>query len=86
MLHDRLQDEHYLLKNGETLEAIVNHLIPDFENEYKRRVNVMSRCGHRVYIAGLRGDEQMDRTGAAAKRFETNNLLMTKLELSSRSS
>ncbi|TGO22612.1 hypothetical protein BPAE_0161g00170 [Botrytis paeoniae] len=33
MLLNRLQDEDYLLKNGETLEAIVNRLIPDFENE-----------------------------------------------------
>ncbi|PQE30977.1 hypothetical protein CJF32_00007970 [Rutstroemia sp. NJR-2017a WRK4] len=78
MLHDRLQDEHYLLKNGETLDSIVNRLIPDFENEYKRRVNVMKRCGHRVYIAGLRSDEQMDRTGPAAKRFDINNLLMNR--------
>ncbi|PQE05216.1 Hsp70 family protein [Rutstroemia sp. NJR-2017a BBW] len=78
MLHNRLQDEHYLLKNGETLDSIVNRLIPDFENEYKRRVNVVKPCGHRVYIAGLRSDEQMDRTGPAAKRFETNNLLMNR--------
>ncbi|EDN99546.1 hypothetical protein SS1G_02400 [Sclerotinia sclerotiorum 1980 UF-70] len=48
MLLNRLQDEDYLLKNGETLEAIVNRLIPDFENEYKRRVNVMKLPGHRV--------------------------------------
>ncbi|KAI9650554.1 hypothetical protein NHQ30_000571 [Ciborinia camelliae] len=78
MLLNRLQDENYLLKNGETLEAIVNRLIPDFENEYKRRVNVMKRIGHRVYIAGLRSDEQMNRVGPAEKRFETNNLLMNK--------
>ncbi|KAJ8062988.1 hypothetical protein OCU04_008233 [Sclerotinia nivalis] len=78
MLLNRLQDEDYLLKNGETLEAIVNRLIPDFENEYKRRVNVMKRPGHRVYIAGLRGDEQMNRVGPAEKRFEINNLLMNK--------
>ncbi|KAB8293932.1 hypothetical protein EYC80_009405 [Monilinia laxa] len=78
MLFNRLQDEDYLLKNGETLEAIVNRLIPDFENEYKRRVNVMNRVGHRVYIAGLRSDEQMNRVGLAEKRFETNNLLMNK--------
>ncbi|KAG4032827.1 hypothetical protein MFRU_006g02900 [Monilinia fructicola] len=78
MLLSRLQDEDYLLKNGETLEAIVNRLIPDFENEYKRRVNVTKRVGHRVYIAGLRSDEQMNRVGLAEKRFETNNLLMNK--------
>ncbi|RAL67075.1 hypothetical protein DID88_007855 [Monilinia fructigena] len=72
----RLQDEDYLLKNGETLEAIVNRLIPDFENEYKRQVNVMKRVGHRFYIAGLRSDEQMNRVGLAEKCFETNNLLM----------
>lgn len=78
MLLNRLQDEDYLLKNGETLEAIVNRLIPDFENEYKRRVNVMKLPGHRVYIAGLRGDERMNRIGPAEKRFKTNNLLMNK--------
>ncbi|TGO62414.1 hypothetical protein BOTNAR_0114g00130 [Botryotinia narcissicola] len=76
MLLDRLQDEDYLFKNGDTLESIVNRLIPDFENEYKRRVNVMKRCGHRVYIAGLRGDEQMNRVGLAEKRFEANHLQM----------
>lgn len=78
MLLNRLQDEDYLLNNGETLDAIVNRLIPDFENEYKRRVNVMKRIGHRVYIAGLRSDEQMNRVGPTEKRFETNNLLMNK--------
>ncbi|TGO36697.1 hypothetical protein BHYA_0117g00210 [Botrytis hyacinthi] len=76
MLLNRLQDEHYLFKNSDTLESIVNRLIPDFENEYKRRVNVMKRCGHRVYIAGLRGDEQMNRVGLAEKRFEVNHLQM----------
>ncbi|QSZ36109.1 hypothetical protein DSL72_007234 [Monilinia vaccinii-corymbosi] len=79
MLLNRLQDEHYLLKNGETLEEIVNRLIPNFENEYKRRVNVMKRIsGHGVYIAGLRSDEQMNRVGLAKKRFERNNLIMDK--------
>ncbi|KAK6602224.1 hsp70 protein-like protein [Botrytis cinerea] len=76
MLLNRLQDEDYLFKNGDTLESIVNRLIPDFENEYKRRVNVMARCGHRVYIAGLHGDEQINRVGLAAKRFEANYLQM----------
>lgn len=76
MLLNRLQDEDYLFKNGDTLESIVNRLIPDFENEYKRRVNVTKRCGHRVYIAGLRGDEQMNRVGLAEKRFEANHLQM----------
>ncbi|TGO49691.1 hypothetical protein BCON_0203g00020 [Botryotinia convoluta] len=77
MLLNRFQDEDYLFKNGDTLESIVNRLIPDFENEYKRRVNVMKRCGHRVYIAGLRGDERMNRVGPAEKRFEANYLRMT---------
>ncbi|KAF7891902.1 hypothetical protein EAF00_008204 [Botryotinia globosa] len=76
MLLNRLQDEDYLFKNGDTLESIVNRLIPDFENVYKRRVDVTESCGHRVYIAGLRGDEQMNRVGPAEKRFDANHLQM----------
>jgi len=69
----RLQDEVYLFQNGETLESIVNRLIPRFENEYKRNTDVTGRCGNRVYIAGLRSN--------TAKRFEANNLLMNKYAL-----
>ncbi|ESZ92420.1 hypothetical protein SBOR_7179 [Sclerotinia borealis F-4128] len=79
MLLDRLQDEDYLIKNGETLEAIVNRLIPAFENKTKRRVDVMSRSGpERVYIAGLRSDEQINRVGPAEKRFKENFLLLNR--------
>src|SRR5690242_964783 len=73
-LLDRLHDEHYLDFNGQTRESIVHHLVPDFENRYKRRVDITKRPANSVRVSGLRGDKQRGLSGPDAKRFDDNSL------------
>ncbi|TAQ88600.1 hypothetical protein B7494_g3060 [Chlorociboria aeruginascens] len=79
MLLRRLQDETYLTHNGESMGAIVNRLIPAFENDIKRNVDMTKECGLTpVYISQLKGDQQQDLFGTALKRFSPNLLLVDK--------
>ena len=81
LLQERLKHEYYLFHNGETKESIVNRLIPKFEDEYKRRIDVTGRCGrHRIYISGLTADDDQDvgSRETTRKYFEANNMIMRK--------
>jgi len=78
LLENRLRQESYLFQNGETLESIVNRLIPQFEDVIKRRVDVTRPCGDKIYVARLRSDEAQGLRGPDAKRFESNKLIMHK--------
>ena len=73
----RLRDEENLFVT-ETLESVVNRLIPKFEDDYKRRIDATKRCGHRIYIANLIGDEQREPGEAGGKRFQANHLMMNR--------
>jgi hypothetical protein len=75
-LSQRLRDEHYLDRNGQTRQAIVNSFIPAFETHHKRRKNVMERPSLRLAIPGLKGDKERGLTGKAAKRFEESVMLL----------
>jgi len=80
-LEERLKHETYLFHNGVTKESIVRELIPKFEEDYKRRVDINSRCPtHGIYIAGLRADEDQDPRSKETRRkfFDRNQLLMRK--------
>ena len=78
VLEERLKHESYLFRNGETKESVVGRLIPDFENEYKRRIDVTGPCKHNIHIAGLRGDEDRDPKERITRDFERNSLIMRK--------
>ncbi len=73
----RLRDEKYLEDNGDTLLSIVDRVCVKFENFTKRSVDATSKHPHgRFYISKLRGDKAQGRSGAAAKGFENNILVM----------
>jgi len=72
----RLRDEHYLERDGQSLDSIVSSFIPAFENHHKRRKNIMERPSLRLRIPGLKGDKERGLVGKAAKRFEKNEMLL----------
>lgn len=76
LLLERLADETYLERNGETRESIVRHLVPTFEDYDKRSKDITKRPGGRFKVPGLLGDQQRDLTGADAKRFDNNHILL----------
>jgi hypothetical protein len=78
LLEDRLQHETNLFRNGETKESIVNRLIPKFEDDLKRRIDVTKRCSSRIHIANLIGDEQRGPGEDDQKRFAANFLLLNR--------
>lgn len=78
VLEERLKHESYLFRNGETRESIVGRLIPNFEDEYKRRIDIAAPCRHNIHIAGLRGDEDSDAKDGITRDFERNSLIMRK--------
>ena len=76
LLERRIEHEHYLFTNGETKESIVNRLIPTFEDDFKRRIDVTKPCGTKIYIANLIGDDQRMPPGGRKRRFEPNKLVL----------
>ncbi|KAI9640157.1 hypothetical protein NHQ30_011394 [Ciborinia camelliae] len=63
MLLHRLRDETYLLDMrpaGESLESIVNRLVPKFEDDFKRRKDVTASFGlrTRLHLPGLKPNKE----------------------------
>lgn len=72
----KLADETYLEVNGNTLEAIVQDLIPNFEDFDKRLKDCTKAPRNRLKIPGLLGDRRQGRVGQAKKDFDDNFLLL----------
>lgn len=75
MVLERLQDEKYPLDMwpaGETLDSIVNRLIPNFDDDFKRRKDVTMPFGlrTRIHLPGLRPNDE--------KRFDDGHIVITK--------
>ena len=54
----------------------MKNLIPMFEDYEKRSKDIAKRPSSRMKIPGLRSDQRQGLTGAAAKRFEDNFILL----------
>jgi hypothetical protein len=72
----RLREEHYLDRRGQTRDKIVNGFIPAFETKHKRRKDIFDRPKLRLPIPGLIGDEERGLRGSAAKRFESDVMVL----------
>jgi hypothetical protein len=70
---DKLVDEaEDLEKNGITQESLVDAQMPNFENHLKRNKDIYNKPTAKVWIPGLRGDNQKGRQGESAKGFDDN--------------
>lgn len=65
LLH-KLRHETYLIRNGNTLESIVDQVCVQFEKFDKKTVDLLKRPRNGYSIAGLRGDKDRGLTGIAA--------------------
>ena len=73
---ERLSDERYLDRKGETRKSIVRHLVPNFEDFDKRTKDIAKMPRNRIHISGLVGDEDRAATSGGPKRFSNNYLNM----------
>ena len=72
---ERLKDETYLDRFGETRKHLVDYLMRDFEGIHKRKIDITKRPIHRERIPGLKGDKKRG-PGIEQKGFNDNYLLM----------
>ncbi|PVH73664.1 hypothetical protein DL98DRAFT_430923 [Cadophora sp. DSE1049] len=75
-LLERLADERYLDRKGETRKSIVRHLVPNFEDFDKRTKDIAKMPRNRIHISGLVGDEDRVESSGGPKRFNNNYLNM----------
>lgn len=72
LLLERLQDETYLIKNGKTLESIVEALSIVFENGEKRSIDTEDKYSEldTIWIDDLKANRQ--------KGFQQNRIILTR--------